>query len=689
MKIMKRYIVNLVLYSIVSLWIFSSCEDYDFKDIPDPVIPEDLTPGLKLSQKEIMIDAMGNAQGFELRSIGGGWSIEPIEETNWIFDYEPKSGDEGNAVVGITLRVNEGMQERYTRMIVRQENTGVTDTVFVGQYTYESKYTRRSDSLALLVLHESLNGEGWRNPWNPRKPMTEWSGVTLEEINGELRVTALLLSDFSLSGNLPNEVGNLRELTSLRITGKVYKCPNSLINLRKLESLNVNFSDGTEWFLPNDMSSMLSLKEFKPGQLKIPMESFAAFYTLPALESLSLSTIYLIGDLPEGISKLKHLKSLDLAGTNIYSLPDDIGELAENLTTLNLRGCQALASLGENIGKLVNLKTLTLSGCKVLKELPEGFGNLIQLTALDLSDCERLERLSSDIGNLQVSTLTLRGCKLLKVVPESFGKLDKLTKLNFYDCAALESLPESIGNLTKVTEIDVSQCTALTSLPASLGQLTGLKKLTMPRTGLTTLPAAISSLSALEELDVTGKEGTPGIRGVAADVFSGLTKLKKLNASNNSFSGDLSWLKNLSALQTLRLDGNQLSGQLDLSQFSPNLTDVYLSNNKLEGNLNGISTLTKVRNLYLEHNLLSGELPAELGNCSTLSYFYLSNNNITGTIPVEVAKMNLGYSGLKLNGNRMSGEIPAEVLSSAVWKKLYPETNIYPQQEGYGFSNVK
>ena len=88
MKIMKRYIVNLVLYSIVSLWIFSSCEDYDFKDIPDPVIPEDLTPGLKLSQKEIMIDAMGNAQGFELRSIGGGWSIEPIEETNWIFDYD-------------------------------------------------------------------------------------------------------------------------------------------------------------------------------------------------------------------------------------------------------------------------------------------------------------------------------------------------------------------------------------------------------------------------------------------------------------------------------------------------------------------------------------------------------------------------------------------------------------------------
>ena len=39
MKIMKRYIVNLVFYSIVSLWIFSSCEDYDFKDIPDGKCP--------------------------------------------------------------------------------------------------------------------------------------------------------------------------------------------------------------------------------------------------------------------------------------------------------------------------------------------------------------------------------------------------------------------------------------------------------------------------------------------------------------------------------------------------------------------------------------------------------------------------------------------------------------------------
>ncbi|MFR6541554.1 MAG: leucine-rich repeat domain-containing protein [Butyricimonas virosa] len=688
MKTLKRYIINLVLYSIVSLWMFSSCEDYDFKDIPDPVIPEDMTPGLKLSQKEIMIDAMGNAQGFELRSIGGGWSIAPIEEATWVFDYEPKSGDEGNAVVGITLKVNEGMQERYTKFVVRQENTGITDTVLVGQYTYESQYTRRSDSLALLVLHESLNGEGWRNPWNPRKPMTEWSGVTLQEINGELRVTGLLLSDFSLSGNLPNEIGNLRELTSLRITGKVYKCPNSLINLRKLESLNVNFSDGTEWFLPNDMSSMLSLKEFLPGQLKIPMESFAGLYTLPALEKLAVSTIYLIGDMPEGISRLRQLKSLDLAGTNIYSLPDDIGEIAETLTTLNLGGCQALSSLGSGLGQLTNLTSLTLSGCKVLQELPDSFGNLGLLTSLDLSGCERLVRLSDDIGNLNISSINFSGCTALKTLPESFGKLSKLTTLNFSGCTALETLPESIGEMSNVTEMNLSNCNALNSLPVSIGKMK-LKKLTMTKTALTTLPAVLGDITSLEELDITGTSGSTGMFGVAGEAFGRMTGLKKLSASDNSFTGDLAWLQNLTKLTDLRMDNNQLSGTINWNHFGMELTNIYLTNNDLEGTLDGISRLTKLRYLYLNQNQLSGTLPAELGNCSTLNYLVLDNNNITGTIPVEVANMNLGYSGLVLKQNKMSGEIPAEVLSSALWKKLYPDTNIYPQQEGYGFSNVQ
>lgn len=684
---MKQYIKNLVSICIVSSVLFYSCEDYDFKDIPDPEVPEDMTPGLKLSKKEIMIDAMGNAQGFELRSIGGGWSVTPMEDAEWIADYEPKAGDEGNAVVGITLKENIGMQERFVKLIVRQENTGVTDTVLVGQYTYESKYTRKSDSLALLVVHESLGGESWQNPWNPRKPMTTWSGVTLQEVEGELRVTGLMLSDFSLYGNLPNEIGNLRELVSLQILGKVYKCPNSLVNLRKLELLDVNFSDDTEWFLPDDMSTMLSLKEFNPGALKIPMESFDALYTLPALETLSLSTIYLVGDMPEGISNLRHLKSLTLGGTNIYSLPDDIGELAETLTAINLSGCQSLASLGSGIGKLVNLTSLTLSGCKVLKELPEGLGKLGLLTSLDLSYCERLARLSSDIGDMNIGSIKFEGCSALKSLPESFCKLSKLQELNFSGCSSLEALPENLGAMTGVVEINLNNCKKLLVLPTSIGKM-NLKKLIMQNTGVTVLPDALSNIVSLEELDISGMAGEPGISGDAGEVLGKMVGLKKIYADNNSLSGDLSWLQNLTELTELRMENNQLSGVINWEQVGVKLENIYLGNNRLEGTLDGISRLINLRNLYLSSNQLSGNLPAEIGNCSALYYLVLDNNNITGSIPVEITQLDLGYSGLVVKQNRMSGEIPSEVLMSDLWEKLYPETNIYPQQDGYGFSNV-
>ena len=662
-----RHKCIILLWSVVSLWVLSSCEDYDFKDIPDPIVPEDTTPGLKLSKDVLMIDAMGNAQGFELRAMGGKWSIEPEKETSWLLDYEPRSGEEGNSVVGITLRVNEGVNERFMKLIIRQENTGAVDTVLIGQYTYESSYTRKTDSLALIAVYNALSGDKWRQPWNFRKPITEWSGLVLGEVNGELRVVGLNFNDFQLSGNLVNEIGNLRELTSMKIMGgKVYgRVPNSLVNLRKLESLNVNFSDGAEWFLPDDMSTMLSLKEFKPSLLKISMPSFASLYTLPVLETLELRSIYILGDLPVGISKLKHLKSLSLAGTSLYRLPEDIGEL-ETLTTLSLSGCGSLSSLEDNIGQLSNLTSLTLSGCKLLTNLPEGFGNLSGLTSLDLSNCEKLEHLSEDFGNLKIRNVSFAGCK------------------------ALASLPESFGNLDQVTEINLSNCSALASLPESFGGLSALKKLTMTGTGMRAFPVGLSALVSLEELDITGPYGGEGgMSGVASDIFAKMTNLKKLNAGNNQFSGDLSWVKGMSKLEVLVMSKNRFSGDLNFDDFGSSLTEISFAENQLTGTLAGVSKLVGVKKLDLSGNQLSGELVAEIGSCVAMTNLNLRENNLIGSIPATITNLvNLSWNGLILADNRMSGEIPSAVLSWSKWNSLGVTWNVYPQQAGYGFTNV-
>ena len=45
----KQNILYFMIISMLLTWMFSACRDYTFENIPDPVVPEDLTPGLKLT----------------------------------------------------------------------------------------------------------------------------------------------------------------------------------------------------------------------------------------------------------------------------------------------------------------------------------------------------------------------------------------------------------------------------------------------------------------------------------------------------------------------------------------------------------------------------------------------------------------------------------------------------------------
>lgn len=74
----------------------------------------------------------------------------------------------------------------------------------------------------------------------------------------------------------------------------------------------------------------------------------------------------------------------------------------------------------------------------------------------------------------------------------------------------------------------------------------------------------------------------------------------------------------------------------------------------------GVNADCRVDQLNLSNNNLIGSIPMEIGNLEELSYLYLFNNNLTGFIPVEISKFKK-LQHLYLNSNKLTGNIPSEL----------------------------
>ncbi|MBN2410694.1 choice-of-anchor D domain-containing protein [candidate division KSB1 bacterium] len=241
-----------------------------------------------------------------------------------------------------------------------------------------------TDSLALVALYDSTNGENWKNNTNWLSgPVATWYGITASGYN----VTAINLRDNNLSGYLPAEIGDLTQLTVLNLNMNQLKgeIPAELGNLVNLTNLNLGNNQLAGGF-PLFVTDFVSLRELNLKNNQITGGIPAEIGNLSGLTELLLDGNELDGEIPIQLWTLMELQRLELDGNHLSgSLPTDIGNLIK-LSFLELDGNEFTGSIPAEIGQLTGLYTLLLCRNRFSGSIPAEIGYLTNLQELELNN---------------------------------------------------------------------------------------------------------------------------------------------------------------------------------------------------------------------------------------------------------------------------------------------------------------
>eukprot|EP00960_Hanusia_phi_P073574 768042-Hanusia_phi.AAC.5 len=429
----------------------------------------------------------------------------------------------------------------------------------------------------------------------------------------------------------------------------------------------------------------------------------------------SLSSNYIMGEIPSTISQMFQLQSLSLDHNLLTgSIPDAIGTLT-SLTVLDL-------SWNRLNGPLPNITGL--------KELSRLFidHNYLNGTVNELSELTKLEEVdisNNDLeGDLQAPLL---GLPLLQSAyfhanPKArlnaqFSPLspglsaqyaNQLGRANnavlVQDKAVLLDLYQSSGGggwfirfgweeplsdpcLSSWYGVECDDAGRVISLllngnnltgllPRSIGHLAMLSTVNLAKNQLRgTIPPEIASLARLRYLDLSSNQ----LVGTIPAQLGGARELEMLLLNDNFLTGSLppvadgAWTR----IRNLNLARNRMQGSLPASLGAlRSIEYLDLSSNLLVGTLPGsMGSMRSLKELRMEDNQLLSELPPQWAGMSELRMLNLARNRLHGRIPGEWGPGMKGLRFLVLYSNRLSGEIPPSLFSMKLLQQVVLSSN--------------
>ena len=527
------------------------------------------------------------------------------------------------------------------------------------------------DREVLVALYNATGGANWANNtnWLSNKPIGEWHGVTTD---ADRRVTALLLNQNELTGQIPSELGSLSNLQELRLysnqlTGPIPASLGGLTNLERL-SLSQNQLTGP---IPSELGSLVNLQELSLSQNQLSGAIPTELGSLSKLEVLYLWGNQLTGPIPASLGGLANLEQLDLSQNQLTGvIPTELGILT-NLEILALGGNQLIGQIPPQLANLTNLQDLYLSQNQLTGTVPSWIGSLSNLEQLDLWGNQLSGEIPSQLASLtNLQRLSLYHNQLSGPVPTWLGSLTNLEQLYLSQNQLTGPIPSELGSLTNLRGLSLNDSQLTGTIPSELGSLANLESLSLPRNQLTgTIPPELGGLTSLETLALGGNQ----LSGEIPEELGNLTNMRHLGLGGNQLSGEIpEELGSLTNLTSLHLGGNQLSGEIPAWLGSlTSLTNLELNVNQLSGEIpEELGSLTNLEGLSLLQNQLSGGIPTELGSLAKLRVLDLSQNQLTGPIPASLGGL-ANLEQLDLSQNQLSGGIPTELGSLAKLQVLY------------------
>ena len=486
-------------------------------------------------------------------------------------------------------------------------------------------YCNELDAAVLDALYQVTGGPDWTisDGWLVDAPaLDEWYGVTADSLG---RVVTLDLTDNGLAGPLPSDLGNLREMTRLRI-GNNALSGRLPISLARLSLVEFRYID-TGLCTPAET-------EFRAWLIGIPLHAGTGVECAAISDRDILVALYNGTGGPGWTRSDNWLTDSPLGSWYGVSVDAEGRVVDVDLSSNNLTG-----PIPPELGNLANLTSLTFDSNNFTGPIPPELGNLANLRRLSLYATGVSGPIPPELGNLaNLMSLTLDSNNLTGPIPPELGNLANLRRLSLYATGVSGPIPPELGNLVDLETLRIGHShNFFGGIPAELGTLANLRRLELFQSRLTgPIPPELGALANLEWLSLFDNDLT----GPVPPELGALANLEWLSLFDNDLTGPLpSELGNLANLRILDLRDNKLTGPLP-----PQL-----------GNL------TNLRTLSLADNNLIGPLPSELGNLASLEGLSLDLNDLSGPVPPEFSRMSSLQELTLANNARMAGALPSRL----------------------------